>query len=535
MIDKVKIQILAWLGGALLSSAGLTAQTYSQSWCNIDDIRLWDAALAGENAAGLHHLPIAGISYAEISANKSQGDFVNYFQSNNSLEFSAESESFYRLNPQTVFYGKIKYANFQGKNMDGSMLIDPYYNAFDIVEVTSGTAGDKAREDYLLTGAIAYDLSKRWTLGGKIDYEASNYAKHKDLRHTNSLLDFLSSLGLSYRLNPHIELGINYLYRKSVEDLRFKTYGTTDRKYTSLISFGNFFGKNELFGGDGYTDSDNSNPIVNNFNGASLQLHVKASDKWTVFNELSCRKREGYYGKRSTTTPVYSEHSAVIFAYRGQASWLQEQHRHDWRLSVEQEQLENFENIWRKDNNAGNRTDVVYFGDIKVLDKNLFHARLDYTAGLFVQDFHPEWKLHAGVDFCRRQQTVILYPYFRKQDIRVYNFFLSAEKQLIKNKNRYDFLLGASYGDGDGKAASDGSYAPGQTLAKSSDAHLYREYEYLTAPRLSGNTGIGYSRRLTESLRGYVRLQYEYIQALNINYLNGKRHHSVTLAAGCVF
>jgi hypothetical protein len=535
MFDKVKMQVLAWFGGVLLSAAGLTAQTPSQSWRNMDDIRLWDAALTGENAAGLHHLSVDGISYAEVSANKSQGDFVNYFQSNNSLNFSVESESFYRLNPQTVFYGKIKYAGFQGKNMDGSMLINPYYNAFDIVEVTSGTAGDKAKEDYCLTGAIAYDLSKRWTLGGKIDYEASNYAKHKDLRHTNSLLDFSSSLGVSYRLNSRIELGFNYLYRKSVEDLRFKIYGTTDRKYTSLISFGNFFGKNELFGGEGYTDSDNSNPIVNNFNGVSLQLHIQANDKWTIFNELSYRKREGYYGKRSTVTPVYSEHNATIFAYRGQVSWLQAQHRHDWRLSLEQEQLENFENIWRKDNNAGNRTDIVYFGNNKVLNKSLLHARIDYTANLFVQDFHPEWKLRAGMDFYRRQQTTMLYPYFRKQDIHAYNFFLSAEKQLIKNKNRYDFLLGASYGNGGNEAAIDGNYAPGQTQAKSSDEHLYREYEYLTAPRFSGNTSIGYNRLLTASLRGYIRLQYEYIQALNISYLNGKTHHSATLAVGCVF
>lgn len=534
MFDKVKIQILAWLGGVLLNSAGLAAQTPSQSWRNMDDIRLWDAALTGENAAGLHRLPVAGISYAEISANKSQGDFVNYFQSNNSLIFSAESESFYRLNPQTVFYGKLKYADFQGKNMDGSMLINPYYNAFDIIEVTTGTAGSKAKEDYCLTGAIGYDLSKRWTLGGKIDYEASNYAKHKDLRHTNSLLDFSASIGAGYRLNTHIELGINYLYRKSVEDLRFKTYGTTDRKYTSFISFGNFFGKNELFGGDGYTDSNNNNPIVNNFNGASLQLHIQASDKWTVFNELSYRKREGYYGKRSTSIPVYSEHNATIFAYRGQVSRLQAQHRHDWRLDLEQERLENFENIQRSDND-NDRTDIVYFGNIKVLNRNLLHARLDYTANMFVQDFHPEWKLCAGIDFYRRQQTTILYPYFRKQDIHAYNFFLSVEKQLIKNKNRYDFLLGASYGNGGNKAVTEGSYAPGQTQAKSSDEHLYREYEYLTAPRFSGNAGVGYNRLLTASLRGYVRLRYEYIQAMNIGYLNGKTHHSATLAAGCVF
>jgi hypothetical protein len=538
MFDRLKIQTLAWLGGVLLHSAGLAAQTPASIWLNIDDLRSSDAALTGHNAAGLHRLPVASLSYAELTADQTQGNFINYYQSNNSLTLSAGSESFYRLNPQTVFYGQIRYSHFQGQNMEGSMLTDPYSHAFDIIEISPESAGDKVKEHYLLTGAIAHNLSERWILGGKVNYEASNYTKHKDLRHTNSLLDLTASLGIDYILSPRIELGINYLYRKAVEGLSFKTYGLTDRQYTSLIAFGNFFGTSELFGGEGYTDSSTSNPIIDHINGASLQLHLRPDSEWTLFSELSCQIRHGLFGKRSTTTPVYSKHFGRHLTLRQQLSHHQgqhRQHRHDWNLSIEHTQLENHENIWRKENNTGNRTDIVYYGSNQVLDKHQLHLNLAYTANLHLRDLHPEWKLRAETDLSRRQQTLTLYPFYRKQEIYTYKLLLSAERRILKHHNRYDFHLAAGYGNGNGAAAIDGHHAAGQTQGKSSDTHLYREHEYLTAPRLTARAAIAYNRPLADSLRGYLRLSYEYLHAPRILYLNGHTHHTTTLSLGCLF
>ena len=71
----------------------------------------------------------------------------------------------------------------------------------------------------ILTGAISVALNSRLAIGGKLDYVAANYAKHRDMRHKNSLMDMNLSLGLTYSLTKKVSLGVNGYYRRSVEGL----------------------------------------------------------------------------------------------------------------------------------------------------------------------------------------------------------------------------------------------------------------------------------------------------------------------------
>jgi hypothetical protein len=529
---KKKIIVLVLFSG-VFCSAKLAAQE------KLDYIRLSEAWLDSENAAGLQYLPIQKISLAEVYLNKSNGKFVNYYQSDNSYEWGASTESYLRLNPKIVFYGKVSYANFTGQNMGGSVFIRPDYHPFDIVEKTDEARGEKNKEDYHLIGAVSAKLSPKWAIGGKLDYEAANYAKHKDLRHTNKLLDLTATAGLSYSFGAMGDVGINYIHRRSVESMQIKMYGTTDRVYYSLVSFGAFYGRSEIYGTGGYTDKDNNNPMVNSFNGVALQLNLRLSSQWTWFNEFSCQSRNGYYGIQSPQTPIFTEHQSNILSYSGTVSYKKRDQLHQLKLNAGREQLENNENIFQRNTpQGGGQTDVLYYGSNKVLDRTISKMQLVYTADLGVKDYLPAWSLQAGGDFYNRRQTVSVFPFYRKQNIHCFDAYLSADKNTIINqKSRYSISLGVLYGSGGGTLNEDGVYqtsSSDQKLPDTTDFNLYHEYGYLTASHIQGNIGIGYARVLNPVVSGYVKANYELNHALN-GYLKNQQQHNVLLTVGCNF
>ncbi|MDR1866544.1 MAG: hypothetical protein LBR08_13375 [Bacteroidales bacterium] len=501
-------------------------------------VRQSTAWLNSDNASGLQYLPVSGISRAEVSVSKSNGSFVNYHQSDDSYEFGALAESFFRLTPRTVFYGKIHYGNFTGKHMGGSMLLDPYSNAFNLVEMAEDTQGSKNRESYDLSGALGVRLYKGWSVGGGIDYRVAHYVKYKDVRHINKFFDLSATAGVNYRWESIADVGVNYSYRRSIEGLNFRMYGTTDRQYLSLIDFGSFYGRTELFGEDGYVDKNTENPIVNEWNGFAVQLNLTPFEKWSFFNEFSGKRLEGYYGKKSDYTPVYAEHRAAIVSYAGTLSFDSRNSRHSLKASVESEHLENFENIYREENRTTGRTDIVYYGNNKVLDKNAVNAGMEYTANLDVTDHQPAWTLKAGANLYRRRQTTSVYPYFRRQTLRYRNVYLSADKKTVRRANEYGVSLGLLYGWGGGTAKDDGTYAQtsdSQRPPKSSDANLYREYEYLTAARAGVSAGVGYARMFRANLKGYARLAAEWTHAPDTEYLADGNFCTATLVIGCNF
>ena len=53
-------------------------------------------------------------------------------------------------------------------------------------------------EEQTFTGGMSAVLGNRWTGGLRVEFEARNYAKRKDLRHKNTRLDFEFSPGIMY-------------------------------------------------------------------------------------------------------------------------------------------------------------------------------------------------------------------------------------------------------------------------------------------------------------------------------------------------
>jgi hypothetical protein len=526
------------LGGALCS-AYTAAQSSSIEWKDYDYIKNSDARLTGYNASGLKHLSVDRIASANIFANKQNGKFINYHQSDDSYTLGAQTESFLRLSPKIVFYGKISYDNFTGKNMGGSAFINPYYNPFDIVEYSDSTRGKKNLETYHLTGAASADLTERLTIGGKVDYTATNYAKQKDLRHKNKMLDLYATAGLTYRINTLIEAGASYYYRRSVEGLKFDMYGTNEKQYFSLINYGAFFGKTEMFGSDGYTDKDNEKPMFNEFHGASLSLDININPEMHFFNEITYKLRDGEYGRRSARDIVYSEHNSVIYEYNGSLSYKQGENHHLLNVNFENETLENFENIYRLETRPGGSSYIVYYDQLKAADKERLSAKALYTAYLGIKDYCPTWILKGGAAFQQNKLTASLYPFYRKQTIQYTDYNIFAARNIVNGKNMYSFSVDAHYISGGGTKNKDGEYAtPGdsQTRPRYTDINLNNEYEYLTTDQVKANIGIKYSRKLEDvGINGYAALNYSLTKAFEVKHLPDDNFSSISLSLGCVF
>lgn len=498
----------------------------------IGNLNIW---LQGSNAAGLNYTPVDKISTARVFFEKSNGTFKNYFQSDNSLNIGAETESFYKLNKNVFLYGKLVYENFKGKNMQGSALINPYSNPLGFEENTDTLSGTKKLESYSLTGALSAKVAPRFILGGNVDYNVADYAKVRDLRHVNNLLNMNVSVGLAYLVSKRLDLGLSYSYTRRIEGLKFEIDGNTDRQYLVFINYGNFYGRNELFGESGYTKE--KRPIVNNTNKVALQLNYNINSMVSVFNEFTVSGRKGYFGNKGTASVIFTDHNATQYAYSGVVKVKRQSNLHLIKLKGSFEQLESMENLYNKTTTPGRPDLIVYFGQNKLLDQQIATANLGYTGYFKVNALNPLWIINAWMALTYRYQKSAVFPFYRKQDLNSYVVHSSISRNFFVNRNVFSFSLGLGYGAGSGKMNEDGLYqAPSesQNTPASRNSYLQQEFAFLTQSRLQIDPALQYTRSIKYGKAIYIKGAAYFTKASNSQFL-GNSYQTGSVSVGCFF
>ncbi|MDR1680440.1 MAG: hypothetical protein LBS12_01460 [Prevotellaceae bacterium] len=521
------------LGRILIVFVGILLPCGAAAQYGVERLRETELWSGSENAAWLQALPDLRRSVVEAFLRRGTGAFVDYAASDNAMEAGAGAESYYRLNPRVAFHGKVEYRYFSGQNMGGSAWIDPHTAPFDLVEAADTNRGVKHLEQYRLTGAMSVNVWRGLSLGGRIDYRAAGYAKTRDLRHINKYSDIAFSAGVHYAFGEHAEAGINGFYRHSAEDISFDRYGTTDRQYTSLVSFGGFFGRTELFStlGRGYTID--ANPLFDSYRGAAAQAVWRFAAGWQLFVEAGGRRRSGQYGKRSTTTAVFTEHEGDEYALTGTLSFRRPHAHHLLKAEGRQASLKNSENVFREETTTGNRSEIVYYGQNLVRDALQQHARLAYTGSFGPDNDRPRWRVEAGTGYVRSRQTVAQYPYYRRQSAYCYDLFLSASRTVEWQQYDLRLTLGGACASGGGNPKDDGTYLPPsatQKPPKNFDGYLYRQFDYLTATRAGGNIETAVARRFRSGTQASLALRYEIAHALQPVRIPGNAFHFVSLS-----
>ena len=410
----------------LLGGLSLALHSLAQDSLLLRDYRFVkqrDAWLTSENPASLVRFDSENIAEAEVSLTHQRGGFTNFDASPNVLQVNTSVESFYRVTRRTVLYGGISYKNFSGKEMAGSVFIQDRM-PFDIVEDSLTNTGTKHLDIYQLTGGFGSRVFERIAIGARFDYTAANYAKYKDLRHQNKLMDLKATGSIYAPVADWLNVGTHYQYHRHTESISFSVNGKTDKIYKSLIDYGGFFGRVEQFGSEGFTDKSREMPFFEEGHGGGLQAEVRPLGWLSVFAGITRSHRNGYYGHQSPHTIQYSRHEGDNTELTASLRAVTGASEHHLDFVYSDEQLENKAETYRELKNASGATYYEYYDPVETGDKHWQEGQLTYTGNLLIQGEMPLWTLQAGINWSKRRQTAYLYPFYRYQKLSRQEYFV---------------------------------------------------------------------------------------------------------------
>lgn len=502
--------------------------------------------LTQRNAAALTVYQSANIAQAELSASYGGGRLTRFGGAAEVLQASASVESYYRISSRTVAYGAISYDNWTGRDMAGSVFMTDRM-PFDIVEDSLTNNGRKHRDTYHLTGAFGTDLWHGYSVGARLDYTSANYAKYKDLRHKNKLMDLSLTAGVFAPFTPWLQVGADYTYHRQTESMQFRTYGKSDKVYKSLIDYGAMMGLVEQYGNDGFTDMNNEMPYFEDGHGGALRLEVRPlyslGGLWqtlSVYGDVALSHATGYYGRRSPYSIAYTNHDRDVLTATARVSMEYGTSRHCLDLSYASEKLQNRAETFRALTNAYGSSYYEYFDPTETADKHWYNLDADYTLDLGIRGERPLWTLRLGYHWQKRQIASYLYPYYRRQNLTTQEVTASVCRNIVMQSGVWTLTASGGFQEGTGDAFIDGVFtAPSskQTPPATMTAYLYQDYHLLTAPQLSLGLQVQYAFRFPGTrLLTHVRGSFLHRKANSrTNDYCGRDYTTGTLAVGCTF
>lgn len=506
---------------------------------SIADVRLNYGWLRSENGASLDVVGNVRTSMAEIYGTTEQGKLIDHNGSDNQYEAEFRAESLVRLSERVALYGRVGYLNFLGNNMAGSYLIDPASAPFDILELTNENRGRKQLERYEVEGTVALRILSWLSAGVCFDYEAANYSKRKDLRHTNTMMDLTATAGLKFRLGNKVQLGANYTYRRRNESLLLSMYGTTDKTYQSLVNYGGMFGKMEFFSDNGYTKKNETKPLFDSYHGGAVQLSWQITPNIEWFNEVGFRTRKGYYGDASPYTVVYANHDGRDMHYCGVLTITSRRTRHTVDVEWQRTKVNNRENIYEYRTEEGGLSYINYLGEVETGNRTDQSLKAGYTIRIDEERKIAKWQVGAAIALNTRNSLANSYPDYRHQNISWWRAEATAKRNIQHLRNIFTIALDAGYGAGWGEPFVDGSFVgsgSSQSYVRRLDDVARLETEYLTSPQMRSGIELGYGRHLgLRGVVGYITLDYTYCQAFDCEIIEKPHRHLVELSVGCRF
>ena len=498
------------------------------------------------NAAALTLCDNKNIAEAELSLSHGSGKLTGISESPSVTTLQANIESYYRINPRTVVFGAISYDNLSGSDMTGSVFMQDRL-PFDIVEDSLTNMGRKHRDTYHLTGGCGYDIYKGFSIGLKADYTAANYAKYKDLRHKNKLMDLKLTVGVLSTFNIHhstFNIGADYTYLRRTESVKFDTYGKNEKVYKSLIDFGGMMGIVEQYGNDGYTDKTNEMPLFEDGHSVGLQLSMQHAP-FSVFNALTYSHTTGYYGRKSPYTITYTDHDRDILAEHVRLSYMPLSCTSRFHLDIryQSEKLQNRMNTYRGLRNDNGATHYEYYDAAETSDKSWRNLDIDYTMYLGIRHELPTWTVTAGYHWQQRDLSAYLYPYYRQQQLRTNELTATVTRNIMLSKGIWAITVKGGYQKGTGDPYKDGTFMTTNTQHPSPNTQeslLWHDYQYLTAPQYNIGLQMKYTFIIPgTALRTHIRAAIDYRRASITDETPSGLHNPhrtfLTIAAGHTF
>lgn len=484
---------------------GVSAQTY-------DIIERRNSWNTGKNVTGIRMDSISS-SYAELYGKNNHGDFYHSYEAEKSWNAGAIAKSITHLKGYSLT-GSFSFNHTSGKDMSGSMFIQPGFYPVDILEFTPGR---KNLQRYAFMGGIASDIAPNWRLGGKIDFAASNYSKRKDLRHTNYRLDLKVAPSVMYH-SGDLAIGFSYMFSKNSESVKAEVIGTTENSYNAFLDKGLMYGAYEAWDGSGIHLSEsgiNGFPIKELSNGGALQLQWKR-----FYGDIEYTYSSGSAGERDAIWFKFPTHRiASHLSYH----FKQGKKEHFLRLNLQWSHLVNNENVINKETVNGITTTYIN-GSNRIFERDAFSVHPEYE---FIS---PRTEVRLGTHISTfKRLTTQMYPYVASEKMLCTQTYVSS----VFHIGKFDLKAAASFAIGNSTEKSrviTTDTEPGDPPYRLTDYYNLQN-EYATAPQATLRLGLRY--HFNHGI--YAEVQGSYTRGFNLHYIDGSSRWNETIKLGYTF
>lgn len=479
-----------------------------------------------ENQSQLFRNPIKQAGRAAITYGFQNGDLRSFNEAKSMHQIDARGEAYFQLSPNTSVYGLASFASQQELSVSGSAFLNERQHSFNLILKDVTNLGDRKKETYRINAAIGHQIGRGFAIGAGFDYKGINLVRTKDLRHSNKILDMTVTPSMSWQITRKLTTGVNYSYNRFIEGIKFSQYGTTDKQYFTLIDFGAFNGKQELFDLNGYTAKDVLNPYVEQLHHIGWQLEYNPTSRLSLFNEFVWGTGDGYFGKKASSSIQYTRHEVgswkdrLFIAYRG------DKLTQKLELKAEYRELTNYETSWRTETSPSGSSVIEYYGENKVGNQQYTTISGRYAIEKQGEYGIPHWRISVAGEYGKRDIISILYPYYRMQSLQQFGADLNALYSFTTSKLQWAVNGGIGFSSGSGTPYKDGVYVMPSTsegAPVSADQQLMMEYNYLTANKLNPEAGVRITLPIGK-VSYYARVDYNSSLLIGTPNLSGSRH-----------
>ena len=460
-MNKVRYILLLSL---LLCSMTAGAQTYEQ----VVRRNIWNTS---QNITGVRQDSLSR-SYAEAFGTDEGGGFRDSWQARQGWSAGAVTASVRHLERMTL-KGSFSFTQTEGYDMCGSMFIRPGYYPVDVLEFTPC---HKTLQTYTFDGGISYDLTKAWRIGAMMDFESSNIAKRKDLRHTNWLLDMTVAPGFMYHAGDWA-FGANFIYRKTSETVEVTQVGVAESSYYAFLDKGIMYGVYNIWTGSGlHLDEAGVKgfPVKEISNGFALQVQYK-----DIFAEAEYLHTSGTIGEKEYIWFLYPGNSVdVRLGYRHESDRAQHHARFDfgWECRTMDE------TVLEKVTEGGVST-VVNHGQNQIRSESGWKLSPEYE--YLTDRLEVLAKAQVGI---HEEMASQMYPYLTWQSLVTYDTDVRVRYNFGK------FILSGQIGYGSGRVKEESRLTDTQAEALTTPYRLQEYYdwqtEYATAARMKAGLAL---------------------------------------------
>ena len=485
-----------------MCSMAVSAQTYERVLRN----NLWNDS---HNVTGVRQDSVSR-SYAELSGAYEGGEFKDTWQASQGWSVGAATASIRHLENMTL-KGSFSFTQTEGYDMCGSMFIKPGFYPVGVLEFTPG---HKTLQTYAFDGGISYDLGNSWRIGAMMDFESSNIAKRKDLRHSNWRLDMTVATGFMYHAD-NFAIGANYLLRKTSETIEADQVGIAESSYNAFLDKGLMYGVYSIWTGSGLHLQDagvKGFPVKDLSHGGAVQMQYKGA-----FAEVEYQHTSGSIGEKEY----------IWFLFPGNEVNVRLGYAHDakhfaridfgWRSHTLDETV--LEKI-----TVGGITTVVGHGQNRIQSESGLKFRPEYE---YVSD-RLEVIASAKVDISKETASQ-MFPYVMAQSLVAYGGDIRVKTYIGA------FELAAKAGYAAGKVTEETWMTSEDSGVQTSPYRLQewydRQMEYATASRM--NTGLSLRWNFWKGL--YTEAEGSWLQAFNLKYIPAPNRYGLSLTLGYDF